>query len=105
MKREKGEMRIIEMPMVLDDQGKVRVPQDLMDALSIAPGDMLSFYFGDEGVTVEGGKKPPYFHADTIAPARGYLKQRDENTSTAKPVPVLPTTEVKATTKSSTEFT
>ena len=71
MELEKGEMRIIELHMVLDENGKVKIPQNLLDALGIKPGDMLSFYFGDNGVTVKGEKKPPYFHADTIAPARG----------------------------------
>lgn len=71
MKPEKGEMRIIELHMVLDEEGRVKIPQNLLEALGIKPGDMLSFYFDDNGVTVKGGKKPPYFHADTIAPARG----------------------------------
>lgn len=71
MKLEKGEMRIIEMHMVLDEEGRVKIPQNLLDALGIKPGDMLSFYFGDNGVTVKGEKKPPYFHTETIAPARG----------------------------------
>jgi bifunctional DNA-binding transcriptional regulator/antitoxin component of YhaV-PrlF toxin-antitoxin module len=75
MKLEKGEMRIIELHMVLDENGKVKIPQNLLDALGIKPGDMLSFYFDDNGVTVKGEKKPTYFHADTIAPARGSLRQ------------------------------
>lgn len=58
----KGEMRLIEMHMMLDANGKIQVSPQLMEALGIQPGDMLSFYFDDNGVHVKGGKKPPYVH-------------------------------------------
>jgi hypothetical protein len=86
MKLEKGETRIIELHMVLDEEGRVKIPQKLLEALGIQPGDMLSFYFGESGVTVKGGKKPPYFHADTIPPARG--SQRPALPQTANPTQV-----------------
>jgi hypothetical protein len=68
MKKEKDRMRILEMHMVLDENGKVRVPPELMEALDIGPGDMLSFHFDESGVHVKGGRRPAYFHAATESP-------------------------------------
>lgn len=90
----KGEVRIIEMHLVLDEHGKVHVPQELMEALGIAPGDMLSFHFDDAGAHVKGGKRPAYVHANTIAPARGSHRQTVENRSTA-PAPTNDLTQMK----------
>lgn len=74
----KGEVRIIEMHLTLDPEGKVHIPPQLMDALGIGPGDMLSFHFDDAGVHVKGGKKPPYVHAYTTPPARGSHRSTGE---------------------------
>ena len=90
----KGEVRIIEMHLVLDEHGKVHVPQELMEALGIAPGDMLSFHFDDAGVHIKGGKRPSYFHANTGVPARGSHRQPEENRSTT-PAPTNDLTQMK----------
>src|SRR2546426_9110687 len=63
---DKDKVRIIEMSLVLDAEGRVRITQDLMDALNVQPGDLLAFQIDREKdmVTVKGMKKPPYFHSD-----------------------------------------
>jgi bifunctional DNA-binding transcriptional regulator/antitoxin component of YhaV-PrlF toxin-antitoxin module len=71
----KGEVRIIDMHLVLDEHGKVHIPQELMEALGLAPGDMLSFHFDDAGVHVKGSKRPSYFHANTETPVRSSHRQ------------------------------
>src|SRR2546428_12319583 len=85
-------LRIIQMHLVLDEQGKVRVPSDLMEALGIKPGDMLSFYFDKEtdAVMVKGEKKPPYFHAEEQLAPR--IPQRAP--TSASPLLSAPTPEV-----------
>src|SRR5438067_12933125 len=55
---------IIDMHLVIDEQGKVKVTQDLLDAFKVRRGDMLSFHFDttQDIVMVRGSKKPPNFH-------------------------------------------
>ncbi len=74
------------MHMVLDENGKVQVPQQLMEALGIRPGDMLSFHFDEQGIHVQGREKPPYYHDNTLAPARG--SQRQALPPSTDPTPV-----------------
>ena len=54
----------IDMHLVIDEQGKVKVTQDLLDAFRVRRGDMLSFHFDttQDIVTVTGSRKPPHFH-------------------------------------------
>ena len=56
----------IDMHLVIDEQGKVKVTQDLLDAFRVRRGDMLSFHFDttQDIVTVTGNKKPPDFHSE-----------------------------------------
>jgi len=53
-----------DMHLVIDEQGKVKVTQDLLDAFRVRRGDMLSFHFDttQDIVTVTGSRKPPHFH-------------------------------------------
>jgi pentose-5-phosphate-3-epimerase len=54
----------IDMHLVIDEQGKVKITQDLLDAFRVRPGDMLSFHFDttQDLVSVTGRRKPPNFH-------------------------------------------
>jgi len=56
----------IDMHLVVDNEGKVKVTQDLLDALKVKQGDMLSFHIDTttDIVTVTGNKKPPDFHPE-----------------------------------------
>ena len=56
----------IDMHLVVDNEGKVKVTQDLLDALRVKQGDMLSFHFDTTTniVTVTGNKKPPDVHSE-----------------------------------------
>src|SRR5437870_4283922 len=68
MENEPTGLRIVELHLVPDANGWVRLPPDLLQALEIQPGDMLSFYADESGFRVKGSKKPPYFHASTETP-------------------------------------
>src|SRR5207249_7456505 len=56
----------IDMHLVIDEQGKVKVTQDLLDAFRVRRGDMLSFHFDttQDIVTVTGSRTPPNFHSE-----------------------------------------
>jgi hypothetical protein len=56
----------IDMHLVVDNEGKVKVTQDLLDALRVKQGDILSFHIDTttDMVTVTGNKKPPDFHSE-----------------------------------------
>ena len=56
----------IDMHLVVDNEGKVKVTQDPLDALRVKQGDILSFHIDTttDMVTVTGNKKPPDFHPE-----------------------------------------
>ena len=56
----------IDMHLVIDNEGKVKVTQDLLDAFRVRRGDMLSFHFDttQDIVTVTGSRTPPNFHSE-----------------------------------------
>ena len=56
----------IDMHVAIDQQGKVKITQDLLDAFNIRPGDMLSFHVDTtkDVVMVTGSRKPPDFHPE-----------------------------------------
>ena len=74
------------MHLTLDEQGKMHVPPQLMEALGIVPGDMLSFSFDDAGIHVKGEKRTSSLPPHPLPPARGSQRQAAENQPTA---PVL----------------
>ncbi|HTD20306.1 MAG TPA: hypothetical protein VK667_12335, partial [Ktedonobacteraceae bacterium] len=61
-------MRIIELPVIPDENGWVKLPEILLQAIGVAPGDMLLFIADENGFRVKATKKPPYFHASTEQP-------------------------------------
>jgi hypothetical protein len=57
---EKDQLRIIELQLVLDAEGRVKVPPQLLRQLGVGPGDLLTFSFDEQGrAAVTGRKKPP----------------------------------------------
>ncbi len=63
---EKRGIQSIDWHLVIDQQGKVKVTQDLLTAFNIRPGDMLTFHFdtSQENATVTGSRTPPDFHPE-----------------------------------------
>jgi len=68
MGKETEEVRIIERHVIPDENGWVKLPQDLLRAIGVTPGNMLSFISDEHGFRVKGTKKPSYFHASTEQP-------------------------------------
>ena len=78
------------MHLTLDAEGKMHIPPQLIEALGIAPGDFLSFYFDDAGIHVKGEKKPSSIPTHPLPPARGSHRQAAEN----QPTTPAPTNDV-----------
>jgi len=68
MGKETDEMRIIELPVIPDENGWVKLPEILLKAIGVTPGNMLLFIADENGFRVTATKKPPYFHASTEQP-------------------------------------
>ena len=87
MEKEPTGLRIVELHLIPDANGWVRLPPDLLQALGIQPGDMVSFYADESGFRVKGSKKPPYVHASTEKPPSSPTPLQTE----AAPSPALST--------------
>ena len=68
MGKETDGIRIIEHHVIPDENGWVKLPEILLQAIGVTPGDMLSFIADENGFHVTATKKPPYFHASTEQP-------------------------------------
>ena len=68
MGKETDAIGIIEQHVIPDENGWVKLPEILLQAMRVTPGDMLSFIADENGFRVTATKKPPYFHASTEQP-------------------------------------
>jgi hypothetical protein len=68
MGKETDEVRIIQFHVIPDEKGWVKLPQNLLRAIGVTPGNLLSFIADEHGFRVTGTTKPPYLHASTEQP-------------------------------------